>query len=92
MAAGEGTAPWPAPPPIRRIYVVAGNHREFLFWMRDNGMKRSDPRVRYISDFSLLMGCIIEESKGDRVVLYGTYESRYDWPLIVEELKPRWRD
>lgn len=92
MAAGGGTAPWPAPPPIRRIYVITGNAREFLHWCYENKMSRNDPKVVYIIDFSRLRGFHIEESKGDRVVLHGTYESRYDWPLMVEELKAVWRN
>jgi hypothetical protein len=77
--------------PLRHIYVVAGNYREFVHWCQDNHLSRHDPRVRYIQDFTRLMGLRIEESKGDRVVLYGTYESRMDWPEMVEELLARWR-
>jgi len=76
---------------LRRIYVIAGNYREFIYWCKDNRLSRNDPMVRYVSDFSKLMGAIIEESKGDKVVLYGTYESRMDWPLMAEELTLRWR-
>jgi hypothetical protein len=92
VAAGsEDSQPAP-PPPVRRIYVIAGNHREFLNWCYDNKVNRSDRRYVYISDFSRLRGFHIEESMGDRVVLYGTYEHRMDWPLMVEELKVVWRD
>jgi hypothetical protein len=76
---------------LRRIYVIAGNYREFVHWCQDNHLKRHDPVVRYVSDFSKLRGFHIEESKGDKVVLYGTFESRMDWPLMAEELKVVWR-
>lgn len=76
---------------LRYIYVVAGNYREFMFWCKENKVRRNDQRVHFISDFSRLMGVRIEEHKGDRVVLYGTYESRMDWLFIVEELKHCWQ-
>lgn len=76
---------------LRYIYVIAGNYREFMIWCKENQLGRSDNRVRYVSDFSKLMGAVIEESKGDKVVLYGTFESRMDWPLMAEELAARWR-
>lgn len=76
---------------LRHIYVIAGNYREFIYWCRDNHLRREDRRVHYVHDFSKLLGVIIEESKGDKVVLYGTYESRMDWPLMAEELTARWR-
>ncbi|HET7110225.1 MAG TPA: hypothetical protein VFI41_05095 [Gemmatimonadales bacterium] len=78
---------------IRRIYVIAGTWGEFMGWCHDNDISRNDPRVRFVSDFSKLYGVPdIEESKGDKVVLYGTYRARYDWPEMAEVLATRWRD
>ena len=91
MAGGSGSGQWQQPY-IRRIYVVAGNYREFMIWCQDNHLSRNDPKVRYVQDFSRLRGLYIEESKGDRVVLYGTYEGRMDWPEMVDELRTRWRE
>lgn len=76
---------------LRRIYVIAGNYREYIHWCQDNKLGQHDPRVFYVQDFTRLMGAIIEESKGDKVVLYGTFESRMDWPVMAEELALRWR-
>lgn len=93
MTAGVGDAVFGATPapPLRRIYVIAGNYREFINWCRENHFKQHDPQVRYIQDCTKLMGVHIEESLGDKVVLYGTFESRMDWPVMIDELKMRWR-
>jgi hypothetical protein len=90
VATGSGSGEWQSPL-LRRIYVVAGNYREFMIWCSDNHLSRNDPRLHYIQDFTHLMGRYIEESMGDRVVLYGTYEGRMDWPEMVEELRARWK-
>jgi hypothetical protein len=75
---------------LGRIYVIAGNYREFIIWCSDNHLSRNDPRLVYVQDFTKMMGLRIEEAKGDKVVLYGTYESRMDWPEMVDELRMKW--
>lgn len=94
MTAGSGIGPWggEAAAGLRYIYVIAGNYREFMHWCMDNHLSPHDRRVKYIQDFTRLMGVHIEESKGDKVVLYGTYEGRMDWSVMAEELSIRWRD
>lgn len=71
---------------------MAGNYREFVNWCRDMRLSPHDPLLYYVRDFSRLMGHQIDESKGDRVVFYGTYAGRMDWAHMVEELRVRWRD
>lgn len=78
-------------PELRHIYVIAGNYREFVHWCKDNHLTPRSPIVTYIQDCTRIRGYHIEESKGDKVVLYGTYEGRMDWPIMAAELAVIWR-
>lgn len=87
------------------IYVIAGSADQWDYWVRFIYLPAVHPqkvrgpfgdleidgvRVFWVAHVHRLQGRRIEEAKGDRVVLYGTYEKRKDWPEIAHELAIRW--
>ena len=79
--------------PSGLIFVIAGSYPQFEYWCRFIAcVSPRSPAIRHVRDAHRLMGMDIRESRGDRVVLYGTYYERPDWPEIQERLVMAWRD
>jgi hypothetical protein len=64
------------------LYVIAGNHQQYLGYLRARNRSPQDRDVQYVSSPERLMGIQL----GSHAVTTGTYNERSDWSDIKERL------
>ena len=65
-----------------RLYVLAGNHREFQQWCADRDIGPNDRRVRCICTSTSMLGA----DHGMWYIKIGTWERRMDLPRVMQTL------
>jgi hypothetical protein len=67
---------------MEKIYVIAGNAKEFNFWCNENKVSPHSPLVSYVHDVNCLRGL-----RNPRIEVYGTYRARKDKEELDEVVR-----
>lgn len=70
-----------------KIFVVAGNYRQFCFWCDENKISKNSPLVSYIDESYGIYK--MQGISNPNVVYYGTYYKRNDIEEIELFIKSR---
>lgn len=74
---------------MRKIYVIAGNYREFSNWCLENKVSTSSPLVEYVSTEGAGLRTISRNNP--EIICIGTYRQRRDFEELEHVIRERTR-